>query len=529
MAGNTISITDPVQSPIDDMEDGDVLFGLRGKASKRFQASTVVPGDGTVGTTKLADSAVTLAKMAGGTAGVLVGFDGSGNPSEVPLATQAQAEAATNNTAPMTPLRTAQSILKNAETAAYTPPNVSVATRTIQSALREFSFAQDRGAFGTDPAANTAKLLAVCADYPYGARIIMPKGTTPFAPFTVPDYISLEWEDRNAAAALFSAATGDLITLGIGSTLRGVHLASSVTRTAGRHVFWKGNDAGLENIRFSGYFVAAEVGVASDPLSSIPVSPTMEDILLSNPSIASGTAGIVLSFFSNAWLEGIEASGPDTGTQPDAGLVVRRGDTCYVAQSNLTKHGRALLVDPTSGYSCVALTIESCTFDSAGQISSGAYVDSAGILPSGGAQVKETSIVNTWFGLSSGGNGLQANAAGGVIDGLGMSNCVAPGNYLDGFSMAGANLKNWSANACKGYGNSRIGMNITGGTVGFSVTSGHYGPEGGRPGNLGGINVAGGSASDDYIIAMNRCRGNTSFNFYDGGTGTNKIVEPNLT
>ena len=41
------------------------------------------PANSSVGTSQLADNGVTLAKLAGGTAGKLIGFDGSGDPAEI--------------------------------------------------------------------------------------------------------------------------------------------------------------------------------------------------------------------------------------------------------------------------------------------------------------------------------------------------------------------------------------------------------------------------------------------------------------
>lgn len=489
---------------------------------------TAIPTDGSVVTNKLADDAVTLAKLAGGTAGVLLGFDGSGNPSEVPLATEAQAEAATNNTAPMTPLRTAQSILKNAETAAYTPPNVSVTTRTIQSALREFSFAQDRGAFGADPAANTAKLQAVFADYPYGTRVILPRGTIPFAPFTVPDFIKLEGDGSGTTALIFSHATGDSIVLGADVCVTGVVINYDVVRTSGRTFYWLANGTGLEDVQIYNYFIGVENGLNSS--SSFTVDPYMRRCRLNDGVVATGTAAAIFGNFSNGVVSDLVVSGTSSGKQQDCGLVLRRGDTFYIDKTNITRAGAALITDPAGPYSCLAVNVNNSHFDSSGQIYNNSYKNSAELSPTGGGQVKDVVFTGTWFGLSSNLNGaVVAPDAYSLVDGVIFGACQFSNNAGDGASIVGPNAKNILVNGSMAYGNGRWGLAALGGTTNFDFSCNRCGPAGGRGPNSYGIVVESGSAADNYTIVGNRCTGNTVSGLFDGGTGTNKVVANNLT
>lgn len=508
----------------------DQIIGVRnGTDPIKINGNTLVPADGAVTTDKLDDGAVTFAKIGSGSGAAtgalaaVVGYD----PEGVPLTQTVGNDEIPQSIATIDNVNNL--VYLNSQAGGYCPPNVSVATRTIQSALREFSFAQDRGAFGTDPIANTERLQAVFADYPYGTRVILPRGTTPFAPFTVPDFVKLEGHGSGTTALIFSNADGDSIVLGTDVSVTGVVVNYSVTKTSGRTFYWTGNGTGLEDVQVYNYFIAVENGDRTQP--GFTVDPYMRRCRLNDGVVASGTAGAIFGNFSNGVVTDLVISGTSSGLQQDAGLVLRRGDTCYLDKVNATRVGAALVINPAGPYSCLAVDAVECHFDSSGQIYGGAYKSSAELVATGGGQVKDIIFTSSWFGLSAGGNGLLAGAsgAGSLVDGVQFAACQFVENANDGAAFVGAQVKNWSiGGASHVYANGRYGLLAAGGTTDFTITGNRVGPIAGRGPNNYGIVTEAGSACDRYVITSNNCLGNTTSNLFDGATGTNKIVTSNL-
>jgi hypothetical protein len=88
------------------------------------------------------------------------------------IASQAEAEAGSNNTKTMTPLRVKQA----AELGTYTPTGTSSVASTIQAKLRRYTDAKDFGALGNDANDDTAELQAAL-NAANGGTCFIPDGT----------------------------------------------------------------------------------------------------------------------------------------------------------------------------------------------------------------------------------------------------------------------------------------------------------------------------------------------------------------
>jgi hypothetical protein len=411
-------------------------------------------------------------------------------------------------------------VSKGSKLVAFMSRLTGAVARWVEDKLADQVSVADFGAVGAGD--ETSSLQAAVNALPYGGDVWLGNGVTyTFSSLSIPAGVRLRGRGAYASVLRTNKVAGDIITMADSSALLDLKVVTSVSKTSGAHIQIAGNGVQVK-AELDGYFL----GVSGGVVGGLMVVNPQVDVILRNPVIAAGAGGVQFLNFSNAQVR-VLATGPDTGTQPDFGLRFQNGDTAFVEASNITKHGKALLVDPPAAYGCYALTIDGSVFDSAGTITGGIAVSSAEFIPSGG--VYNTRISNTWFGLSAGKSGcfLQGQGAAGTVDGITFTGCEFTDNGDSGLLASGLKVQNWVVAGGHAGGNADAGVRAADGTVDFIVNGVKAGNIAGRGPNTYGIKVDA-AVSDRYVITDNIVTGNTTQGLLDGGTGTSARVEANL-
>lgn len=392
--------------------------------------------------------------------------------------------------------------------------------RTVSSKLLGWVEVSDFGAIGngTD---ETIKIQNALNSLTYGGIVYLQDGKTyEFSDLQIPIGVCIRGKTPYSSTLRTNKVSGDVITMNHASQLIEVKVVASVVKTSGSHINIIGN--GVKIIAELGnYFIGITGGEIGGVLI---VNPTI-DVVCRDPVIAVGSGAIQMLNYSNANIKCL-ATGPNSGTQPDFGIRFQNGDTAFTSGSNVTKHGKALLVDTPAGLNCYALNLSNSYFDSAGVISGGSSVSSAEIVPAG--NVFDVLCSNTWFGLSESKSGLHMAPSGaGQIDGVSLSGCQFTDNGDCGLIAVGANVKNWIVTGGHSGGNTNVGIRAAGGTSDFSITGHRSGNIAARGPNNIGIKIDA-AASSNYLIANNNLLGNTTYALIDEGSGYNAQVYQNL-
>ena len=321
---------------------------------------------------------------------------------------------------------------------------------------------------------------------------------------------------------LWAALTGVAIAMVSATVLRDLQVTASSPRTAGATLSLQGNDDQITNVELVNYFVGAVVGTAGTVQS---IGARFKDLNMFNPAIGSGSGGIQFVNYSDGIVDGVSMSGPSSGTQPDFGIQIDNGDTLNFVNTNITRHGAALICETGAGLNAYATMAINCLFDSAGTNSAGA-MSSCYLTPAG--NIEDTQFTNCWFGLSAGNSGCLLNPTGsGTVNGVDFTGCKFVANAIDGLTANGAGVLNVTVSGGDSADNTDAGLRFSGGATNFTVTGHRAGNTDTRGGNGYGILTSG--AGNNYLIVGNNLTGNGTANLSDTATGTNKIVANNLT
>lgn len=377
----------------------------------------------------------------------------------------------------------------------------------------------DFGAKGDSSTDDTAAIQAALSS---GAgTVLLNPGTYKISSVSVPAGVTLAGAGAYQSVLQTNSATATAVFMNTSSVIRELKVLTSVTKTAGFLADVQGNGAVIDNCEFSGYYIAVNVGTAG---STMPVGTLISDCEFRTPAVSSGSGAIQFINFSNANVRNCIITGA-AGTQADFGIKFRNGDTGFLVNTNITLHGKALLIDTLVSTNVYALTIDSCVFDSAGTITGGGTVSSAEIIPAGG--VYNTRFANCWFGLSASKMGCyMAPSGAGVVDGITFTGCEFTKNGDCGLQAVGAGVKNWIVSGGHAGGNTNAGVRVNAATN-FTISGMMCGSISGRGPNNNGI-VIDAAASDNYLITGNNVVGNTTAGISDLGTGTSAQVYQNL-
>lgn len=393
------------------------------------------------------------------------------------------------------------------------------------AAALPFRNVKDWGALGDGSTDDTTAIAAAFTAMSGGGTLYFPTGDYRYTTLTVPAGVVLLGVSRVNSVLTCTSATGTgLLFSGAGSSVSRLKLTASVTRTSGATVSIQANTVTFQDCDFTAYYLGAIVGTVG---SAVTVGSRFINCSFFNPATGLGGAAIGLDNFSNPLVDKCVISGPASGTQPTSGIRVGNGDTCFLIDTNVTLHGKALVVNPASTYNCYGLAITNCYFDSAGTISGGSTVPSADFSPAG--NVYNTKISNTWFGLSASQQGCNLLPSGsGVVDGIEFTGCEFIGNGADGLLVAGSGCTNVTITGGLAAGNATNGVRLASACTYVTIVGLRAGSAAGRGANNYGITVTA-SAVDNYLITACNLRGNTTANLSDSGTGANKSVTANLT
>ncbi len=365
----------------------------------------------------------------------------------------------------------------------------------------------------------TAALLACAALRPFGGVIHLGPGNfkiTSATQITLPDGVSIAGDSRYATTITFSNAGGGL-KMGDGSTARDIKFARTAASTATPSIDIQDNAVSVIDCDFANYAVAIRVGQIG---GSRPIRSIISGCGFSSPTTGAGTGAISLEKYSNATVVDCVIAGPSAGAQPDFGIRQFDGDTCFLSNINATLHGRGWYVAPPAANNIYATQVSNCVFDSASGVSAAEFAAAGGVY--------NTQVSNTWFGLSGASGCYVGTSGSGSVDGLTFTGCEFVDNGDSGLICAGPNVKNWSVTGGTSCGNTSYGIRAASATVKFTITGHRSGDMATRGPNGIGINVDTGAANE-YVIANNNLRGNTTSGLFDGGTGVNKVIASNLT
>lgn len=392
--------------------------------------------------------------------------------------------------------------------------------RTAQDKMRETVSPEDFGALGNDVADDTAALQNAL-NTGLSVRLGVNK-VYRYTDLTVPSGGGFVAVAPGIGVLKCSTAAGK-INVTSASRFTNVRFDNAVGRTT-YNFDVQGNETFFEECEFVNYFQAARIGTTGG-LLAVLVGFTACNFF--SPHIAAGSGAVQFENFGNCFFNNCSVNGPASGTQPDFGIRLLNGDTFYCIGSNLTHHGKALLMDVQNAQNVYAARFVGSLFDSAGTITGGATVNCAELIPAAGGGIYSTEFASCWFGLATGKSGAYVDGQAGIVDGLDFTAPQFLGNGVDGLTVVGINAKNWSVTGGRSGGNvNGAGIRADVLTPNFTITGHRAGNVAGYAGNLFGISVAA-TASDGYVIVGNNLRGNVTAPLADNGTGTNKTVANN--
>lgn len=357
-----------------------------------------------------------------------------------------------------------------------------------------------------------------------GGMLWIPPGTYLISSLSVPISVSIAGSGPNSTTLKTNSATADVLTFtSTGGQVRDLQMASSVTRTGGAYIK-SAFGVVAKDLNLTGYFVGMNIQGASS--SSLAVGAQLMNINTFLPAIGAGSALAVFQNYSNAVVRNVIGTGPSSGQQPDYGIVFKNGDTAFVSDTNITRHGYALAITPGAGENNYSFNASNSDFDSAGVISSSINASSCLIQPTGTGNIYESHFTNVWCGLAAS-DGLTVGSTGtGFVDGMHWVAGIFDGNGGSGFHVT-TGVKNWSAIGGHAAGNGGAGYYVSAASTDWRIIGVQAGPVSQRGSNTStGINV-GTAASNNYIISHNDVCGNAGGTIFDGGTGTTKYVTQN--
>lgn len=342
-----------------------------------------------------------------------------------------------------------------------------------------------------------------------GGVLTLPPGALSFSKLVIPDGVTVRGAGQGATILYCTAQEGDGLVIAANSGLEHLTLSQANAGDSTLAVC-EANAAFLRWVTLYGYRRGIDVrrGAVGVDLNSLTFAHPVED----------AEAMIIGTDYSNLKIRSIIGSGPAHGEQPAAGVLLINGDTSFISDTNITLHGAALSFDNTFGRNVYATHIANSLFDSAKGHSNCEMTGSGGVY--------DTKFSNVWFGLGDECGLLINPGPDGIVDGVGLGNCEFVANTDSGLRVHGDRARNIFVDGGWAAGNEH-GYNFSGGATHFRVNGARAGNVASRGPNRFGVTVQGG-ASDFYTIAANDLSGNSNAALCDAGTGTHKIVGPNL-
>lgn len=396
--------------------------------------------------------------------------------------------------------------------------------RTVQSKSADIVDGRDYGMVCNGSTVDTTAFQNALNSFgAAGGELRLPPGTCLTGAVTVPTNVWIIGRGPASTTIQVNSATANLLTFsGTGSGLRGVQLAASVTRTAGAYV-QSAYGVVIDNVNVTGYFVGFNFAGASS--SALAVEPQLLNINSYLPAVGTGSALAVFENYSNAVVRNVVGTGTASGQQPDYGIVFKNGDTAFVSDTNITRHGYALALIPGASENNYSFNAANSDFDSAGVISGSVNAASCLIQPTSTGNIYESHFTNVWCGLAASDGATIGSTGSGVVDGMHWSAGIFDGNGGSGFKI-GLNVQNWSATGGHAAGNGGSGYYVSQPSSDWQLLGVRAGPVANRGSNASsGVNIGVNASSNFTVIADTS--GNTGGTLFNGATGANQIVVNN--
>ena len=325
-----------------------------------------------------------------------------------------------------------------------------------------------------------------------------------------------------------TSASADVIVIGDGVTVRSnnsikqLQIASTVARTGGagistvwcqmivvRDVFLIGMHTALLLNTTLGYFDRIEI-----------------KNLTATTGVGINILGDLHGQGSGQYLSNILIDNP-SASKPAVGVKLSRTHATWMTDCDILHCINGLLIDPDAGHQVSWCFIKGVAVDQCSGI--GIYLH----CKTSTSVIKGITFEGCWSGsCGTHGVGLVA-VSGAVLDCVRFIGHRSFSNGRNGFVVNdGTNI---SIDACDVSGNSTESSGVYSG-IEFRVGVSGFAARNCRSGQMAGFSntqdrgiIVQPGGSDDYIITNNDLRGNVTAGLYDGGTGTNKIIDNNLS
>jgi hypothetical protein len=421
----------------------------------------------------------------------------------------------------------------DAQDVTYKLPAVDSVFTNVEAKLSEIVSVKDFGAVGDGATDDTDKIQAAIDSLPNGGTVQLPAGS-----YKVTHQIQIQKPisivgSVGSTFLLSNMTTGTVLSLNTpsawsfdsGPTISGIIFKSSVVRISGE--FIKSNAVyyvTVKNCQFlNGVTGILHTGIATNVFSvsdCIFANNTGKNIVIDSVT----TGGPAAQGSTDITLKNLTIKGQSSVLQSLAGISISSCGNGVISNVSTLHCGNGLELIPNGTSSRIqALFVSDSYFDSGnkyGVFISGGFVNlvkfcqvwacsntNGGILVSGtaAAPVQQIDFVSVQASANT-------NASGGFGNGL----------YIEQYAT------NINVFGCSFGGNTANGIAVASGITDFKITNSTCGDTGEFAGNSQwGIFIDSG-ASNSYVVSSNNLFGNTTGALFDGGTGTNKTVYPNI-
>lgn len=324
----------------------------------------------------------------------------------------------------------------------------------------------------------------------------------------------------NGNTNLNQTSNGDTVSVASGAvqvTVEKIILSAAGTPTGGV-CFHVQSNAHLVYLRDAQLFNCF-TGVQQEDTATVV---SIDNVDITN-TVATNGIGIQVLGGGDTYIRRVEMD--TTGTQPFAGIRIRKSGGTWASDSDILHAGYGLLVDPASPNIVGESFFNNIAFDSATN-------DGMLFNVALGAIARRFECTGCWS-ATNGGNGVNIQGAG-TIDGIRLVGGRYRNNSLAGILLNSTTAVNTEVTGALISGNSRgsagtnHGVNIAAGNTQFKFVGNRIGNTAGDGNTQGFGIIVNAGASDNYVIANNDMRGNFTGALSDSGTGLNKYIVANL-
>lgn len=417
--------------------------------------------------------------------------------------------------------RSGTSLVFAAPNTNFTPTGTGATTRTSNAKMAEIVAITDYGGVGDD-STNNDTAFTNATNYLNsrgGGTLFIPEGTYRVSnALTLPGGVGILGEGYYSVIKT-THATNNIFNCSGNQMITNVRFGTSVTRTGGYAI--NTDNAGnviIHNNEFIDFMNTICLGSASSLIwvtnnrIYTRANTSAVGILVDGATI--GNDQYIYDNFIRSLLE---------ATQPQAGIKIVNTGAIWLRDNSVLWCGNGLLVQPTSGKKVEWLFDKGSAYDQG--TGHGVLIDAGA-----GGVVRGLQFIGTWTS-SNDENGFTTGSGAGTIDGVELIGHRALFNAKHGISVLGGvetHIRSCTTTGNNASAGSFDGINVAANTNEFSITSCRSGASlGFGSSQRYGIRVETGT-SNNYVIALNDARDNTTGGISDGGSGGTKQVATNI-